>query len=204
MREDLYSRRYESKTDKQEVSLTSHTIYKDALEKLYRQILRFQATSYCYYANNAAFRVGLDIIKWNDWDVLLEEITKQESAFGAVNNLWRDMEYNEECLAAEKRQQEALRSWEAIGTDISGLREAIENAQRDKERTELLNWLCRVDPSEMYNTASDKCESGTGVWLVKDSEQFKIWKRTPKSLLWLHGTGTPGILPRISIVLFIC
>jgi hypothetical protein len=192
MREDLYFRRYESKTGKQDLALPSHTAYTDALEMLYRQILRFQATSYCYYANNDAFRLGLDVIKWNGWDTLLEEIKKQESAFGAVNDIWRDMKYDEECLAAEKRHQEALRGWEAIGTDVSGLRKAIEDAEEEKKRTGLLGWLCRVDPSEMYNAASDKRESGTGVWLVRDSEEFKIWKATPRSLLWLHGKRTPG------------
>ena len=192
MREDLYFRRYESKTGKQELSLPSHAAYKDALEMLYRQILRFQATSYCYYAHNAAFRLGLDVIMWNGWDTLLEEIQKQESAFGAVNDNWRDMKYDEECLAAEKRHQEALRSWEAIGTDVSGLREAIEDAQAEKKRTGLLDWLCAVDPSEMYNAASDKRESGTGAWLVKDGEEFKVWKETPRSLLWLHGKRTPA------------
>jgi hypothetical protein len=192
MREDLYFRRYESKTDKQELSHPFHTAYEDTLEMLYRQILKFQAKSYCYYTNNAAFRLGLDVIKWNEWDTLLEDIKKQEAVFVRVSETWRDMKYDDECLAVEKRHQETLYHWEAIGSQVSGLREAVEDNEAETKRIKLLDWLCEIDPSTIYNSASDKRESGTGDWLVEESNEFETWKNASASLLWLHGKAGSG------------
>ncbi|KAI3317226.1 ankyrin repeat-containing domain protein [Xylariaceae sp. AK1471] len=192
MWEDLYARRYESGTRQQKSSLESHTAYKDALEMLYRQVLKFQATSYCYYASNTTFRLGQDVIKWVEWDKLLDEVKNKESAFAGVSDSWRDMKYDEECLAADERHQEAMRRWQTIGTDISGLREAVLDAQEEKQRSGLLNWLCTVDHSEMYNAARDKHESGTCDWLIRDSKEFKTWEGSPSSLLWLYGKAGSG------------
>ncbi|KAI0451705.1 ankyrin repeat-containing domain protein [Xylaria acuta] len=192
MWEDLYVRRYEAGTSQNKSSLPSHSAYKISLEKLYRQILRFQATSYCYYTEKTAFRLGLDIVKWNEWDKLLDEIKDKEREFAATSDNWRDMKYDEACSEADKRHQEAIRRWQTIGTDVSGLREAVEAARAEKTRDELLDWLCKVDHSEMYNAARDKHESGTCKWLVRDSEEFKTWEGSPSSLLWLHGNAGSG------------
>ncbi|RYC64329.1 hypothetical protein CHU98_g1861 [Xylaria longipes] len=192
MWEDLYIRRYEARTSQHTSSLPSHTAYKIALEKLYRQILLFQTTSYCYYAEKSAFRLGLDIVKWNDWDKLLSEIKDKEREFTAVSDNWRDMKYDEECSEADQRHQEAIRRWQTIGTDISGLREAVEAAQAEKTRDGLLQWLCTVDHSGMYNAARDKHESGTCEWLVRDSKEFKTWEGSSSSLLWVHGKAGSG------------
>lgn len=189
MREDLYIRRYEAKASDEELPLLSHAAYQNALEMLYRDILRFQATSYGYYAKNAAFRLTSDVVKWDDWNELLGQIQEQERRFAAVEALWRDLKYDEESSAAERRHQETLHQWSGIGADLSGLRSAVESAQAEKSRWYLLNWLCDVDPSEMYNAARDKHGAGTGDWLTKESEEFKAWETSSSSLLWLHGKG---------------
>ncbi|KAK4031768.1 hypothetical protein C8A01DRAFT_41782 [Parachaetomium inaequale] len=44
----------------------SYVEYKNALELLYKEVLKFQVSSYCYYSDNAAFRVGRDAVKWDD------------------------------------------------------------------------------------------------------------------------------------------
>ncbi|KAK4085199.1 uncharacterized protein Triagg1_189 [Trichoderma aggressivum f. europaeum] len=201
MREDLYVRRYEATTHGRELPQLSHVVYKDSLEMLYRSILRFQATSYCYYAHNAAFRLGLDIVKWDDWSLLLGQIQEQERQFAAVENLWRDMKYDEESSAAERRHQETLHHWGKIGTDLSSLRSAVERAQDESSRRHVLRWLCDVDPSEMYNAARDKHKAGTGDWLTKESEEFKAWEASPASLLWLHGKAGSGKSVLSSVVI---
>ncbi|KAL7960365.1 hypothetical protein V8C34DRAFT_276955 [Trichoderma compactum] len=201
MREDLYVRRYEATIHSRESSQLSHVVYKDSLEMLYRSILRFQATSYCYYAHNAAFRLGLEIVKWDDWSLLLGQIQEQERQFAAVENLWRDMKYDEESSAAERRHQETLHHWGKIGTDLSGLRSAVERAQDESSRRYLLRWLCDVDPSEMYNAARDKHKAGTGDWLTKESEELKAWEASPASLLWLHGKAGSGKSVLSSVVI---
>lgn len=195
MREDLYVRQYEAKVraGDQKMPTLPHQEYKNSLEMLYKEIFRFQATSYCYYASNGAFRLGLDVVKWDDWDELLSQIHNQERRFAAVEAVWRDIKYDEECLAVERRHQESLHQWGEISTDLSSLRGAVERAQTESNRQELLNWLCDVDPSEIYKTARDKHGAGTGEWLTRESEEFKAWKQTPSSFLWLHGKGTSAV-----------
>ncbi|KAF3762569.1 hypothetical protein M406DRAFT_263163 [Cryphonectria parasitica EP155] len=192
MWEDLYVRRYEPETAQKVSSPLSHVVYKDALEKLYRQILRFQVEGYCYYAHNAAFRLGLDTIQWNEWDSLLDKIREQKRVFSAVNKSWRDMKYDDECSATDSRHREAMSHWQSIGTDISGLRKEVRDFQAEEKRDKLLQWLCSIDPSENYNAARDKHENGTGDWLLRDSEEFKTWRMCPGSLLWLHGKAGSG------------
>jgi hypothetical protein len=194
MWEELYARRYESKaTDERgsrDSSFTvSHVEYRNALESLYKEILRFQVSSYCYYTHHSTSRLGRDMVKWDDWDTLLDDVRQRECVFKDVCDIWRDMKYDEECEAADERHRESMRRWDAIGDDVTGLRRAVEDAQRDEKRANLLNWLCDIDPSAMYNAARDKHEEGTGDWLVRDNKKFWDWEEEPGSFLWLHGKG---------------
>lgn len=202
MWEDLYSRS-ESNTDQQGSSLPSHTVYKDALENLYRHILRFQISSYCYYAKKNAFRQGLDIIKWNDWDELLGKIEEKEHVFSAISISWRDVRYEEECSAAEKRHQDAIKRWQSIGKDTMGLLTAVRDAQAEKDRDGFLHWLCSIDPSTLYNASRRKHMSGTSDWLVASSEEFKTWEMSQSSLLWLCGKRTPRSYRLILVVIWL-
>ncbi|GAP92625.1 putative ankyrin repeat protein [Rosellinia necatrix] len=190
MWEDLYIRRYDTGHNMSESSMPTHFAYKNALEKLYRQILKFQATSYCYCAGKAALRLVVDVAKLNEWNGLSDDIRAKEREFRSVSDSWRDAKYDEECLAAENRHKEALRHWQAIGSGVSGLQEAVCDAQEEKKRDGFLDWLCEVDPSEIYNSARDSCEDGTGHWLLQDSKEFRTWESAPQSVLWLH--GKPG------------
>ncbi len=192
MWEDLYTRRYESKTVSLEPRQGSHAEYKGALTALYRSILKYQVTSYCYYARTSAFRLGLDMVKWDDWGALLDEIREEERLFTAVTTVWRDMKYDEECEAMERRHRESIGRWEAVGVDVQGLRKAVEDAQADDKREAILSWLSDVDPSVLYNLARKKHEAGTCEWLLNETE-FKTWQESPSSLLWLYGKGTNRI-----------
>ncbi|KUJ21550.1 uncharacterized protein LY89DRAFT_767578, partial [Mollisia scopiformis] len=69
--------------------------------------------------------------------------------------------------------------------DISKLREAIQDAQKDSDRASLLNWLSCVDPSSNFNSARDKHQAGTGDWLLR-SNVFRRWKTVENSLMWLN------------------
>lgn len=161
MREEFYVKFYESRRSARPEFQQSHRAYKVALERLYRQILRFQAKGCCYYSNNSAFRHGLDAIKWNDWDLLINEVREQDKHFIEVEQIWQYIEQ----------------------------RSTEETAMDEKKREELFSWLCSVDPSSIYNTTRDRHEEGTNEWLVKDNEEFKTWETTAGSLLWLHGKG---------------
>jgi hypothetical protein len=169
VREELYIKRYGLRTENHEGFQQSNHEYKAALERLYRQILNFQAKSCCYYSNTSYRRHTGDAFNWNGWDQLLNDIREREQSFLAVERLWRDMQHLEE-------------------------RRETENAESRKECEELLKWLCDNDHSSLYNTARERHQDGTNEWLVKHSEEFKAWKTTARSLLWLHGKGRSSIL----------
>lgn len=49
---------------------------------------------------------------------------------------------------------------------------AVQEAQQIHTKgSQLLKWLCDLDPSTEYNAARDKHKSGTSDWLVEESEQ---------------------------------
>lgn len=180
MREDIYEEFYKSGASSNESFRRSHGQYKIALESLYRQILKFEVVCCCHYSKNAAFRLGLDAVKWNDWIQLVAEVRDRNNNLIAVENILRDIRLHEERKAAEDRQQAEL---------------AKANASKEAEEyTELLRWLCDIDPSSMYNAARDKHEAGTCGWLVQNNDDFKAWEEGKGSLLWLHGKGMSLIL----------
>lgn len=188
MREDIYEEFYKSGASSYETFRRSHGQYKIALESLYRQILKFEALCCCHYSKNAAFRLGLDAVKWNDWSQLVAEVRDRNNNFIAVENILRDIRLHEERKAAEDRQQAELTK---------------ANASKDAEEySTLLRWLCDIDPSSMYNAARDKHEAGTCEWLVQNNDDFKAWEEGKSSLLWLHGKGMSVILVIEIIALF--
>lgn len=164
MREELYieARGHESRVRDHEKFQHSHREYKAALERLYRQILKFEATSCCYYSSK--FRIGLDAVKWNDWEQHIGDVREKEQSFAAIEQIWRDIRHVEEQLANE-------------------------GAVAQKKHREFLNWLSDIDPSSTYNDARVRYENGTNEWLLKGSEEFKAWETNAKSLIWLHGKG---------------
>ncbi|QYT04241.1 Ankyrin repeat protein [Trichoderma simmonsii] len=191
MREDLYYRRYETRQSDDQSSSVSHVLYKGSLEKLYRQILKFQATCYCYYANDGAIRLARDLVRRYNWVGLMEQIQRQERQMGAIDQAWSDQQYNEECAAAEKRHKETIHSLMTAGADISSLRRAVEEANAKQDHRDFYRWLCDVDPSDMYNAARNRHEAGTSEWFT-EGEAFESWMNNPRSLLWLHGKAGSG------------
>jgi hypothetical protein len=191
MREYLYKRRYESQSGEDDIKtfLASHMMYRDTLKKLYIQILKFQASSVCYLSKNSAFRLGLDIVKWGNWDSSISDVQKREDAFRQVYGVWKDTRYQEDCEAVFARHQEKMNVMISIRGDISGLRSAIKHAQGDTRRTDLPNWLSTIDPSESYNVGLDKVRAGTGEWLLNGNTDFEDWETSPNSFAWLNGKG---------------
>lgn len=185
MQEEFYIERYESKTGGPERFRQSHSEYKNALEKLYRQILRFQATAYCYSTHTSALRFAQDSVKWKSWEKLINDIRAQESNLAAIEEKWRNMQQYEERLAVESQHQATI---DTLSAQLFVAQKTLETAT-EKEYDELLDWLCDIDHSSLYKAARDRHETGTNQWLIRDSEEFKTWETEQKSLLWLHGKG---------------
>ncbi|EHK47335.1 putative ankyrin repeat protein, partial [Trichoderma atroviride IMI 206040] len=192
MRENLYQRRYEGKKKAVESFPGAHSEYKATLEHLYQEILRFQIQCYCYYTQGKASRLFSDFSGKNDWDGLAEDIRRQEAQMAAIDKTWRDQRYDDECAESERRYQGTILNLKTIGADISDLRKAVEDANKDRNQKELLDWLCDIDPSDMYNAARKKHKAGTSEWLIKKNAQFTSWVQSPSSFLWLHGKAGSG------------
>ncbi|KAL7917449.1 ankyrin repeat-containing domain protein [Trichoderma austrokoningii] len=169
-REEFYVECYESRKN---VQKQSHHEYK------------FKAKCCCYYSNNSAFRRGLDAVKWNDWDRLVNEIRDQDEDFSKIEQTWRNYQ---QALAEKDLERTNMQTLAAINAQ----RKASDNEKKQKQLQELLSWLCSTDPSLMYNAARDSYEAGTNEWLLKDSEAFETWMTTAGSLLWLHGKPGSG------------
>ncbi|KAL7930526.1 ankyrin repeat-containing domain protein [Trichoderma chlorosporum] len=191
MREDLYHRCYELRHNNIQSSSVSHVLYKSTLEKLYRQILKFQATCYCYYAHNGAARLGRDLTGHDHWAGLLERIQQQEAQMTAISQVWSDKQYDDECAAAEVRHKETMHNLTTVGADISGLREAIEEANKKEDHQDFYQWLSGFDPSNLYNAARKRHEAGTSEWFI-ESKTFITWMNSPRSFLWLNGKAGSG------------
>ncbi|UKZ91840.1 uncharacterized protein TrAFT101_006810 [Trichoderma asperellum] len=133
-------------------------------------------------------------MKRNDWDQLIDEIRAQETTFATLCVIWRDIQYDNECLASHNRHKEAMSLWFTIGTDVSKLERAVREAQDQKGRIDLLKWLCNIDHTELYNSARHKHIDGTSEWLINRRKIFKEWEKSIalKSFLWLHGKAGSG------------
>lgn len=189
MRENLYQRRYEGQNKVDEPFPEAHSIYKATLEHLYQAILRFQIHCYCYYSQGTVSRIFGDFSGKHDWGGLAEDICRQEAQMAAMDKIWRDQLYVDECAASKRRYQRTILNLKTIGADISDLRDAVEKANMDRYHKELLDWLCDIDPSDMYNAARKKHKAGTSQWLIEKNAQFTSWVQSPSSFLWLHGKG---------------
>jgi flagellar biosynthesis GTPase FlhF len=192
MRESLYHRRYELNSDKLKGFSASHIGYRDALRALYVKILSFQATSVCFLSKNTLTRFGSDLVKRNDWDNLLVEIKNQENTLKSTEEQWRDTKYDQECELHGVRHEQRMRELNAIEEEVTRVRNAIVQTQKDNEREALLRWLSTVDPSSNYNSARREHALSTSQWLVEQSSDFQKWEVDPNSLLWLHGAAGAG------------
>jgi ankyrin repeat domain-containing protein 50 len=194
MREALYRERYEAASN-YEGGHVSRIEYRESLKELYIRILLFEATSVCYLSRKTVSRIALNTVKWNDWKTLLASIKSQEEIFSSVNELWKETKYQEECAAANLRHLQHLESMDAIGDEVSRLSGLIHQVQLDDERIKLLEWLSSIDTSKKYAAARATHAPRTGDWLTHDSIDFRRWKGSQNSFLWLHGKGTPVLFP---------
>lgn len=189
MRQSLYARQCESNSN------NGQLLFRDTLKRLYIRILEFQAKSICYYSGNGAFRLGLDMVKWNDWDYMLDEIRSQEKIFCEVYGIWKDDIYLQEFDKLVDRHSEQMNVMNLISDNISDFLQVREKANDDDRRTMMVNWLSDADPSTYYGAALKKHQTETCERLIKGgNEEFEAWKVVPNSFLWINGKGLSIVL----------
>ena len=129
------------------------------------------------------------MIKRNPWDKMLDDIKEKEAELKSLEELWRDTRYHKQCNLQNQQYELRIQSLRTIEKEMSRVAELIRQARDDHERKALLEWLVTADPSTNYNSARQRHKATTGDWLVEKSIDFKTWKDTSNSLLWLHGKG---------------
>jgi hypothetical protein len=130
------------------------------------------------------------MVLWRNWEGLLESVKKQYEAMCKTYYRLNEVRIEEEFGRLDKRHTEVVDILTSGFKDISAILKAIEIVQRDKSRSELLQWLCSLDPSHNYNYACGKHQMGTGQWLLK---LRKLEERT-EFFMWLNGKGMNFVL----------
>ncbi|KZP13149.1 hypothetical protein FIBSPDRAFT_869589 [Athelia psychrophila] len=76
-------------------------------------------------------------------------------------------------------------------TNVNGDFNVVQNVYPitpDQEHR-IYQWLGAPDSSGNFHTAQEKHHEQTGTWFI-EGEEYRTWKETPKSALWVY--GTPG------------
>ena len=109
-----------------------------------------------------------------------EVIRKIESTTKDINSAAKQILISTDSAEAQQRQRERLR---------------VEEEERQRAlqyRAKILDWLSHPNPSEIHNIASRARKSTkTGQWFLLGNT-FQAFKKTPRSILWLHGDSGCG------------
>jgi hypothetical protein len=74
----------------------------------------------------------------------------------------------------------------AISRDVSEIKNQLDSQKSDENREAIIRWLSTTDPSVNFHASRRKCQPETGIWLINRAD-FKNWKVSPNSFLWLYG-----------------
>lgn len=206
LRETTYCKRYEQTpfgVQQQKESMIAHLKYRSEIGGLYREILMFQAKNICYLSGNWTKRFLKDVIKWDGWEKLIATLEEMNTRLRSLDKHWSGLR-QEEQWEWRSAHIESMQMSEARMLETKRIREAIEKAQRNKDRGLLLDWLRElggkdVNPSLYFNentsarAAVDDTDTGacTGSWILSH-DSFETWKSAGNSFLWLQGKVGSG------------
>ncbi|KAI1743289.1 ankyrin repeat-containing domain protein [Xylaria scruposa] len=92
--------------------------------------------------------------------------------------------------AADKRQEKTEKDISSIQDTVERILEIDTKVSLDRERTEVLNAFVKfADPWHDFEMVQSLRHPLTGLWFT-ESDDFKEWRATPGSKLWI--TGIPG------------
>ncbi|KAH8657321.1 hypothetical protein BGZ61DRAFT_404246 [Ilyonectria robusta] len=196
LREALYRSRYET-PDNERIpsdSIAVHKEYRESIKVLYSQIISFQASYVCFLSeHNTAVQLIQDMVKWEDWDSMIEDITAKNENLKSLDEKWQGLSQEEEWKAMTKHHQENLTKLDAIHAEMERFSGLLRAAEDHQERKELLIWLQQaVTPSVHYDAAVEKRRKhSTGTWFLQ-SDKFREWESASNSLLWVIGKAGAG------------
>lgn len=113
---------------------------------------------------------------------------KQEAVKKTVNTLKKFNEAVDRALNVDNNA--TIRGIDSTTKRIQG---SLESAEAHGIREKIMDWLAHPDPSEIHEVVrhdrNDRVK--TGRWFL-DGNTFKLFKTTPRSVLWLHGDSGCG------------
>lgn len=170
------------------------------ITKLYSKILQYEAQVVCYFVRPKVFQYGRDIIKVDDWTVLLADIKKIDNECKDVYSVIGSNSLHKG-LDDQKKQMESLYV-DLLGS-LDGLQDTAEGILQDgKDKNKVQEgWRWEDEKSEClqnfytseYETFKARIEDrvpNTCQWLLCN-EKYRKWLETSTSdLLWV--TADPG------------
>lgn len=192
LRESLYEDRYEGVTA---MPLTrksdpKHVVYRESMKALYASILDFQVKFTHYLVStNTASRFIRDIVCWDDWDTMIQEISQKNEDLRSLDRSWGQLVKQEEWDKMGQRHEEKLTAMDILTAETKRIWRLLSESKEEKKRTDLLTWLGPRLPN-YHDVASEKHKNtNTGHWFIQ-SDELKQWKGTPNSFLLI--IGKPG------------
>jgi hypothetical protein len=87
-------------------------MYRDTLKALYVQILKFQASSICFLSKNGPFQLGLDMIRWDDWESSLRDVQKKRMHFARCMIFGRILDIKRTGRTFSHYEYRGIKSWD--------------------------------------------------------------------------------------------
>ncbi|CZR54758.1 uncharacterized protein PAC_04642 [Phialocephala subalpina] len=78
-----------------------------------------------------------------------------------------------------------------ISRGLAEIKDELKAQKIDVDREAIIHWLSTSDPSVNFHTSCKKCQPKTGTWLL-NRRDFKEWRVSQNSLLWIHGIQALG------------
>lgn len=167
----------------------------DTVVSLYTKLLEYQIKSVCVHNRNWLVTIGLNTIKFDDWDGKLKSIQDEEAQ---VNQFAK--QYNSELVKSTLHA--TLQTTLSMDTKLGDIQDAIqesshENATRHREAkdTECLTQLCVTDPDADKLRIEEKkggLLKDSYSWIIRH-ESFQRFVTDPETqLLWIKGDPGKG------------
>ncbi|KAF7891328.1 uncharacterized protein EAF02_001653 [Botrytis sinoallii] len=134
----------------------------------------------------------------------LDTFSKQQNHIGKLKSLiwpFKKKDVDKHVDSINKHKHDLMLAFGVENLHISmhhhnileDIQSEIRAAQRDKERSQIIEWLAKSlpDPSTEHNIAREKFQKGTGSWLI-DGNHLNTWSKTNNSFLWLNGGAGAG------------
>lgn len=171
--------------------------------KLYSQILEFEAQLVCYFSLNKVEQTVRDMIKYDSWDGMVENIQKMgqlsegdrqiidaertKAGFEKLESGMQDALGQLSCVS-ESIEKEFLERRHQREGNVPGNSDNIKALSHiiDQKRRDILTWLSPLDFGTVQINTLSRRKEGTGQWLF-DDPAFERWLCGEERTLWCPG-----------------